>query len=59
MSSIGTITDEVLHDILLMGALAASIFVKNPVHQQVAGQLINAVNTVLQTVVPQLENTTN
>lgn len=53
-SKAATITDAVLHDVLLLGALAASIFVKNPAHQQTAGLLINAVNNVLQTIDKQL-----
>lgn len=57
--SIGTVTDEVLHDVLLMGALAASVFVKNPVHQAIAGSLINAVNELLQHIDPQLTGKAN
>lgn len=53
-SEAATITDDVLHDVLLMGALAASIFVKNPQHQQTAGLLINAVANLLKTIDAQL-----
>jgi hypothetical protein len=52
----GSVTDKILHDVLIMGALAAQVFVKNPAHQQTAGNLINAVNELLQVVSPQLEN---
>lgn len=52
--SVETITDDFLHDVLLMGALAASIFVKNPAHQETAGLLIQAVTNLLKTVDAQL-----
>ena len=52
----GSITDAVLHDVLIMGALAAQVFVKNPAHQETAGKLIGAVNQLLQVVSPQLES---
>jgi hypothetical protein len=50
----GQITDEVLHDLLLAGAFAAKIFVKNPQHQQQAGNLISAIAQVMQVIDPQL-----
>ena len=55
--NVGEVSDTILHDILLMGALAASIFVKNPAHQQTAGLLINAVNQMIQVLDPQLLGT--
>lgn len=39
--------DSVLHLFVLMGIEAASIFVKNPAHQQTAQQIINGVSAVL------------
>lgn len=33
-----------------MGVAAASIFVKNPAHQQTAGSIINVLNSLLPTV---------
>lgn len=41
------ISSIVLHDVIAAGILAASIFVKNPAHQQTAASLINAVNTLM------------
>jgi hypothetical protein len=54
----GVLIDTILHDVLIAGTLAASIFVKNPAHQQTAGAMINAVNVLLKFLDPQLTGTT-
>ncbi len=54
MGQAGFIIDEVLHDTLLVGALAAQIFVKNVTHQQTAALLINAVAKLLPVLDGQL-----
>lgn len=54
MGQAGIIIDEVLHDTLLVGALAAQIFVKNATHQQTAALLINAVAKLLPVLDGQL-----
>ena len=50
----GAIVDTVLHDVILTGILAASIFVKNPAHQQTAASLIQAVQQLLPVLDAQL-----
>jgi len=52
--SIETIFDDILNDTLLMGSLAASIWVKNPASQTTAGKVINAVALLLQTIDAQM-----
>lgn len=52
--SAGQIADTILHDVIATGILAASIFVKNPAHQQTAANLINAVQTLLPMLDAQL-----
>lgn len=52
--SSGVLVDTILHDVLIAGSLAASIFVKNPAHQQAAASMINAVNVLLKFLDPQL-----
>lgn len=43
--------DEILHALVIVGISAASIFVKNPNSRNLAGQIINVMNTnVLPTV---------
>ncbi len=37
-----------LHDLILTGLTAASIFVKNPASQEKAGVLINLINSILK-----------
>jgi hypothetical protein len=39
--------ETLIHDLILLCSLAASIFVKNPASQQHAAELIDAVNTHL------------
>lgn len=46
--------DEILEDTLLLGSMAASIFVKNPNSQATAGKLINSVAQMLQVIEAQL-----
>jgi hypothetical protein len=54
MSKFGKITDMILHDVITVGVLSASIFVKNPAHQETAGKLINAVAQLLPMLDAQL-----
>lgn len=42
--------DAVLHALLSLGAIAANIFVKSPLHRQMAGQVILGVNQALPVV---------
>ncbi len=37
-----------IHDLILVGLTAASIFVKNPQSQEKAGILINLINSILK-----------
>lgn len=53
----GEIIDTVLHDVILTGVLAASIFVKNPAHQQTASLIINAISQLLPQLDAQLNGT--
>ena len=39
--------DEILHALITAGIIAASIFVKNPKSLQLAGQVVNGINTLL------------
>ncbi len=41
-------TSLLLHDLILTGLTAASIFVKNPASQEKAGVLINLINSILK-----------
>lgn len=55
MAQTSVILEDVLNDTLLLGSLAASIFVKNPIHQQQAGNLINAAAKLIQIIDAQIE----
>jgi len=48
--------DEILHALVMLGITAASIFVKNPKSQALAGQIINATN---QVVLPMADSVLN
>lgn len=52
--SFGSKFDMVLHDFVVMGIFAASIFVKNPAHQETAGKIIQAVTQLLPALDAQL-----
>lgn len=54
-TTVGQKVDTVLHDIIAVGILAASIFVKNAAHQETASKLIQAVGQLL----PMLDNQLN
>lgn len=49
---------DVLNDALLLGSLAASIFVKSVPHQALAANLINASAQLIQVIDAQLTGTT-
>ncbi len=51
------IFEDVLNDVFMMGTLAASIFVKNPGHQQEAANMIQAASKMLQLIDAQLNGT--
>jgi hypothetical protein len=53
----GQIADAVLHDVLFLGSIAASIYVKNPGHQQQAAALISAISQLLPVLDSQLNKT--
>lgn len=55
--SVGNVIDTVLHDVILTGVLAASIFVKNAAHQQTASLIINAMAQLLPVLDAQLNGT--
>ena len=55
MTQTSVILEDVLNDTLLLGSLAASIFVKNPMHQNQAGNLINAAARLIQVIDAQIE----
>ena len=48
------VLDDVLNDVLAMGALAAQLYVKNPNHQAESANLINAVSQVLSLIESQI-----
>lgn len=54
----GVIFEDVLNDALLLGSLAASIFVKSVPHQALAANLINASAQLIQVIDAQLSGTT-
>lgn len=55
--SVSNIFEDVLDDTLLLGSLAASIFVKNPASQTTAAKLIGAAATLLAEIHAQLHPT--
>lgn len=48
--------DEILHALVTVGIVAASIFVKNPNSRVQAGQIINLVNTTVLPIADGLLN---
>ncbi len=52
--STANVIENILDDVLLGGAAAAQIFVKNPAHQQTAAQLIQAFSGLLQVIHQQI-----
>lgn len=52
-----TLWSNILADVLMLGTLAAKIFVKNPEHQQTAGALISASSQALQVIEAQINPT--
>lgn len=57
--SAGTVIEDVLDDALLLGSLAASIFVKSPAHQATAGNLISAVAQLIQVIDGQISGSSS
>jgi hypothetical protein len=55
--SVSNIFEDVLDDTLMLGSLAASIFVKNPASQTTAAKLLNAAATLLAEIHSQLHPT--
>lgn len=57
--SVGVVLEDVLNDALLLGSLAASIFVKNPNNQTTAAAVINAVAQLVQVIDGQISGSSS
>jgi len=54
MPKINIVIEDILNDALIGLAAAASIFVKNPAHQQQAGNALSVLSQLVQTIDQQL-----